>query len=186
MEVRTFSRLFSLNLRFCFPHVHNVGSPGVGWRLRGCTDWLHMLHWYTVWALMTSKPSSVWMRKRWYFPNKENLFFQSQMDESKPLEEIRTWEHPPWYGIDHFKEIVILTNRRTRRVSSTTSRLTSGCRWSNKRLLVHVGKLHLPPPRWTKSQILLAERRILLYSTVIHWRNQNYSHEFGCQAREAH
>ena len=31
---------------------------------------------------------------------KDNLLFQSQMDESKPLEEIRTWEHPPWYGID--------------------------------------------------------------------------------------
>ena len=25
------------------------------------------------------------MRKRWYFPSKENLLFQSQMDESKPL-----------------------------------------------------------------------------------------------------
>ena len=31
------------------------------------------------------------------------------MDESKPLEEIRNWEHPPWYGIDQFKERVILT-----------------------------------------------------------------------------
>ena len=49
------------------------------------------------------------MRKRWYFPNEEKLFFQSQMDDSKPLEEIRTWEHPPWYGIDQFKERVILT-----------------------------------------------------------------------------
>ena len=49
------------------------------------------------------------MRKKWCFPNKENLFFQSQMDESKPLEEIRTWEHPPWYGIDQFKERVIPT-----------------------------------------------------------------------------
>ena len=29
------------------------------------------------------------MRKRWYFPKKENLLFQSQMDESKHLEEIR-------------------------------------------------------------------------------------------------
>ena len=37
------------------------------------------------------------MQKKWYFPNKENLFFQSQMDESNPLEEIKTWEHPPWY-----------------------------------------------------------------------------------------
>ena len=35
------------------------------------------------------------------FPKeKENIFFQSPMDESNPLEEIRTWEHPPWYGID--------------------------------------------------------------------------------------
>ena len=46
------------------------------------------------------------MRKRWYFPNKENLFFQSQMDESKPLEKIRNWEHPPWYGNTHFEEKV--------------------------------------------------------------------------------
>ena len=49
------------------------------------------------------------MRKRWHFPNKENLIFQQQMDESKPQEETRTWEHPPWYGIDQFKERVILT-----------------------------------------------------------------------------
>ena len=38
----------------------------------------------------------------------EIFIFQSQMDESKPLEEIRTWEHPPWYGIDQFKEKVTL------------------------------------------------------------------------------
>ena len=35
------------------------------------------------------------LRRRWYFPKKVNLFFQSQMDESNPLEEIQTWEHPP-------------------------------------------------------------------------------------------
>ena len=44
------------------------------------------------------------------FPNKENLFFQSQMDELKPLEEIRNGEHPPLYGIDQFKERVTLTS----------------------------------------------------------------------------
>ena len=72
------------------------------------------------------------MRRRWYFPNKEILFFQSQMDESKPLEEIRTWEHPPWYGIDQFKEkVTLFFFWRIRRVSSTTSRLISGCWWSN-------------------------------------------------------
>ena len=50
------------------------------------------------------------MRQRWYFlKEKENLFFQSQMDESNPLEEIRNWEHPPWYGRDQFKERVTLT-----------------------------------------------------------------------------
>ena len=49
------------------------------------------------------------MQKRWYFPKKNGkLLFQSQMDESHFLEEIRKWEHPPWYGIDQFKEKVTL------------------------------------------------------------------------------
>ena len=48
---------------------------------------------------------------------------------------------------------------RIRRVSSTTSRLTSGCRWSDKWLMVHVRKLHIPPSRWTRSQTLVAERK---------------------------
>ena len=69
---------------------------------------------------------------------------------------------------------------RIRRVStSTTSRLTSGCWWSTKWFLVHVRKLHIPPSRRTKSQTLLAERRI----TEIHWRLQNWKNEFGCYAR---
>ena len=40
---------------------------------------------------------------------KRNLFFLSQMDESKPLEEIRNCQNPPWYGIDQFEEKVTLT-----------------------------------------------------------------------------
>ena len=75
---------------------------------------------------------------------------------------------------------------RIRRVSSTTSRLTSGCRWSEKWFLVHVRKLHIPPSRWTPSQTLLAERRIIPYSTKIQWRIQNYSYKLGCQARTTH
>ena len=75
---------------------------------------------------------------------------------------------------------------RIRRVSSTTSWLTSGCRWSYARFLVHVGQLHIPPSRWTQSQTLLAERRIIPFSSQVYWRNQNYSYEFGCSAREAH
>ena len=52
---------------------------------------------------------------------------------------------------------------RIRRVFSTTSWLTSGCRWSNKRFLVHVGKLHIPPSRWTQRQTLLAEKNHSLF-----------------------
>ena len=41
------------------------------------------------------------------FPKEKGKFiFQSKMNESNPLEEIMTWEHPPWYGIDQFEEKV--------------------------------------------------------------------------------
>ena len=69
---------------------------------------------------------------------------------------------------------------------STNSRLTSGCPWSNKRFLVHVGKLHMSPSRWTQSQTLLAERKIIPHSTEIQWRIQNYMYESGCQAKKTH
>ena len=39
----------------------------------------------------------------------EYSFFQSKTDDLNALEEIRNWEHPPWYGRDQFKERVILT-----------------------------------------------------------------------------
>ena len=48
---------------------------------------------------------------------------------------------------------------RIRRVSTTSSRLIAGCRWSTKWILVHFRKLHLPPSRWTQSQTLLAEEK---------------------------
>ena len=72
------------------------------------TYWLQTLRSWKRWTHRKSNPKDS-MRKRWYFPNKEKLFFQSQMDESRPLEEIRNCEHPPWYGIDQFKERVTLT-----------------------------------------------------------------------------
>ena len=37
------------------------------------------------------------------FPKQGEFIFQSQMDESKPPEEIRNWEHPPVYGIDQIQ-----------------------------------------------------------------------------------
>ena len=73
------------------------------------TYWSQTLRSWKRWTHRKSSRKDS-MRKRWYFTKKkENLFSQSQMDESKPLEEIRTWEHPPWYGIDQFKKRVILT-----------------------------------------------------------------------------
>ena len=51
--------------------------------------------------------------------------------------------------------------------------------------LVQVRKLHLPPSRWTKSPTLLAERRIIPYSTEIHWRLQNYTQIWMLSKRKA-
>ena len=73
------------------------------------TYWLQTLRSWRRWTHRKSTQKDS-MRNRWYFPKKkENLFFQSQMDESKPLEEIRNWEHPLWYGNVQFEERVILT-----------------------------------------------------------------------------
>ena len=43
-----------------------------------------------------------------------------------------------------------------------------------------------PPRRWTQSQILLAEIRIISFSIGIHWRLQNYTYKLGCYARNPH
>ena len=53
------------------------------------TYWLQTLRSWKRWTHRKSTHKDS-MRKRSYFPKKrENLFYQSQMDESKPLEEIR-------------------------------------------------------------------------------------------------
>ena len=127
--------------------------------------------------------------KEMIFPKEIGKFFFSG----------RRWTNqPPWRrsGTENIHLDTAATNSRRkspwfsgriRRVStSTTSRLISGCRWSNKWLLVHVGKLHIPPSRWTQSQTFLGERRIIPYSTEVPWRIQNCSYVFGCQARETH
>ena len=48
------------------------------------------------------------------------------------------------------------------------------------------GNFIFPPSRWTQSQTLLAERRIIPCSTEVHWRFQNYAYEFGCHAWASH
>ena len=49
------------------------------------------------------------MRKRWYFPKKKENLFSNRRWTNQTSWMISTWEHPLWYGIDQFKERVILT-----------------------------------------------------------------------------
>ena len=78
--------------------IHQLGKkvlPGLflGYALYGgelgrVTDWSQILRSWKRWTHCKSTRKDS-MRKRRYFPNKENPFFQSQMDDSKPLEEIK-------------------------------------------------------------------------------------------------
>ena len=109
------------------------------------------------------------------------------MDESNFLEEIRNWEHPPWYGRDQFEE----KSRRDFHGESQGSLPPPQDSFPDAGEAINdfwsmSGNLknrhHVEP----KSQTLLAERRIFPYSTEIHWRLQNYKNKFGCCARTPH
>ena len=54
--------------------------------------------------LETMDASDIYLKRL----NAESLFVHSKMDESNLLEEIKTWEDPPRYGIVQFKENVTL------------------------------------------------------------------------------
>ena len=58
--------------------------------------------------------------------------------------------------------------------------------WSTRWFLVHFGRLHTLPSRWTKGQTLHAEGRVISYSTEIYWRHQGHSYNLGCVARKPH
>ena len=127
------------------------------------------------------------MRKRWYFTQKENLFFQSQMDESKlmvEIQELRTStsiRHRPVQGQSHL-DFLGESQGSLPPPQHSLPDAGEGDKW----LLVYVRKTsynrhHVE----TQSQTLLAERRIIPCSTETHWRLQNYSYEFGCYAKNA-
>ena len=61
--------------------------------------------------------------------------------------------------------------------------LFSNRRWTNQNVWRNFIFRHHDEPR---VKLLLAEKRIIPYSTEIHWRNQNYSYEFGCRAWATH
>ena len=114
---------------------------------------------------------------------------QSQMEQYKTL-----WRRPGTENI-HLDTEPTCSRRKSprfswwiRRVSTNHvfSRLISRCRCCTRCFLVHFRRLHFPPSRWTKSQTLHAEGRIISYSTVIYWRHQSYSYNLGCIARKPH
>ena len=97
------------------------------------------------------------------FPKKMKIsFFQSQMEKSHFLEEIRNWEHPPWYGITQFEEKVkeiFLENQK----GLFLHHLKTHFRMPVKQEMICDPCLETSytPSRSTKSQTLLAERRII-------------------------
>ena len=152
------------------------------------TYWLQTLRSWKRWTHLKATRKD-WMQKRWYFSKKkENIFFQSQMDESNFLEEIRTSEHPQLgTGTSNSRRKSSWISWRIKRVSSTTSRLVSGCRWSDKRLS--------GPCQEASFSAITSNPRVKFYSPreesfPIPLKNidvsRNYSYEFGCQARAMH
>ena len=114
----------------------------------------------------------------------ENLFFQSQMDESNPLEEIKTWEHPPWYDSDQFKEkvtLIFLENRK-----GLFYHLTTRFRMPVKQIMTSGPCQETSYTAITLNLESNFTRREKNHSLEVHWCIQNYSYEFGCQARETH
>ena len=105
------------------------------------------------------------------------------MDESKPLEEIRNWEHPPWYGSDPFKETVTLIFLENQK--GLFHHLTTHFRMPVKRLMIFGPWQETSHSAITlnQSQTLLAERRVpipLKYIDVF----KTHKNELGCQTWE--
>ena len=150
------------------------------------TYWFQTLRSWKRWTHQKSALKDS-MRRKKYFPKKmENSFSSRRWTNQTSWRRWGTENTHLDTGTPNSRGKSNGFSWRIRRVSSTTSRVISGCWWSDKWFLVQVRKLHIPPSRWTKSQTLLAERRIIPYSIEIHWRIQNYSYEFGCQAGETH
>ena len=105
------------------------------------------------------------------------------MDELKFLEEIRNWEHPRWYGRVQVEERVTLTFMENQKDLFHKLMI-------HFRLPVKLCTISGPCRAASYTAITLNHEanfaRRETYSTEMYWRNQNYSYEFGCQAREAH
>ena len=89
------------------------------------------------------------------------------MEQSKSLEEIDVWEHPPQSGIAQTEEknkIFFEENQNDKTLR----------------------RLHLPSTRGTQSQTFHADWRIIPCSTELHYRYQDYRHDVGCEVGETY
>ena len=75
---------------------------------------------------------------------------------------------------------------RTHHKERESQRRISNKRWhgNSRRLLVYSRRLYLPSSCWKESSIIRALRRVIPYSTEIHWCHQVNSHRFGCSTRK--
>ena len=105
------------------------------------------------------------------FHTEEGEFiFPAASRRNNLLEEMKTWEHQSWYGINLFQgesNIDFLGESEGSLPSPHDSFPDAGDAindfWSMS------GNTHIPPSRWTASQTVLAERRIISYSTWVPW-----------------
>ena len=105
----------------------------------------------------------------------------------KSLGENSVWEHPPRPGSVRNEEKNKKRTRKVRRMTfsnPTSRRLNARWRGSWNWLLDHYKRIHLSSSRWTQSQTVRAERRIISYSVEVHRRHQGYKCTIGCDAGE--
>ena len=152
------------------------------------TSWLQTLRSWKRWTHQKSTLKDSMRRKQYFPPKKRNIYFSSRRWTNQIC-----WRRSGTENIhldpgspNSRRKLKGFSWRIRRASSSTTSGLPSGCRWSDKWLLVHVRKLHITPSRRTQSQTLLTERRIIPYSTETYWRLQNHKNKFGCYTRTSH
>ena len=107
---------------------------------------------------------------------------QSQMEQSKPLEEIRMWSHPLWSRSVQIEE----RNKKFFEGNQTDllqPHFKMTVHWMLRKPKMTTGlsqRFHLSPSRGTQSQTVHAKRRIISYSAEVHRRLQNNTYVAGC------
>ena len=154
------------------------------WEFGKETFWFWTLRSWRWWTHLKNMLGDSMQRRSWHRKNRQRFYMPHRSWNSKTF-----WRRsgPENIHLDtgssNSRRTSSRFSGRIRRVSAnTSSRLTSGCGWGTKWFLVLLGRLHLPPSRWTECQALHAERRNIFNSTQENWRLQGYPYDFGWKA----